>query len=315
MGPASDGATDSRIGFVGLGNMGLPMARRLAAAGFRLFVNDLRQERVDALRVAGGDVRAGALTDIGRECALVITMLPSGNIVRSAVLGDGGLAHAMAGGSTIVDMSSAEVEQTRALGAALARSGIKLVDAPVAGGVGFAKDGTLIVTAGGDPAVIAKCTHVLEAMASEIFHCGPLGSGHLVKALNNFVNAAALNASLEAVVVARASGIDPATMIDAMSSATTGRNHPLDKKVRKHVLTRSFATGMSIGLIAKDLRAALSAAEAAGVDAPFAALTTQIWERGKAEIGPHHDQTEIVVLWERQADVVVGAMVEGARAE
>lgn len=304
-----------RIGFVGLGNMGLPMARRLLGAGFGLIVNDVRQERVDALKAPGADVRSGSLQEIGSECRMVITMLPSGDIVRDAVLGEAGLAHHMAANSIIVDMSSADVEQTRTLGAALAEKGINFIDAPVAGGVGFAQNGTLIVTAGGDAATIATCTPVLEAMASEIFHCGRVGSGHLVKALNNFVNAVAMNAALEALVVARASGIDTTMMIDAMAAATTGRNHPLDKKVRTHVLTRSFSTGMSIGLIAKDLRAAQAAAKAGGVEAPVADLTTRIWERGETEIGKGRDQTEISALWERQAgiEIVGGQKATSAR--
>lgn len=296
-----------RIGFVGLGNMGLPMARRLSAAGFPLVVNDLRPDRVVALCAGSGEVRSGSLADVGSRCDIVITMLPGSDIVRRAVLDADGVAWRMKPGGIIIDMSSSDVMQTRELGRELAELGVGLVDAPVAGGVVFAENGTLIVTAGGEPDTVARCAPVLGAMASEIFHCGALGSGHLVKALNNFVNAAALNAALEALVVARASGVDASMMIDAMAAATTGRNHPLDKKIRKHVLGGTFATGMSIGLIAKDMRVALAVARRAGVEAPYASLTTRLWERGEKEIGEGRDQTEIARLWERQARVTLSA--------
>ena len=173
-----------RIGFIGLGNMGRPMAERLLGAGFALAVSDRDRARVRAF--AGRAAAPASLAELGRASDLVITILPDGEAVRGVVAGPGDcVADGLGAGSVVIDMSSASPVGTRALGQTLAARGIALVDAPVSGGVKRAADGSLAIMAGGDPAVIERCRPILAAMGKQIFLAGPLGCGHAMKALKD----------------------------------------------------------------------------------------------------------------------------------
>jgi 3-hydroxyisobutyrate dehydrogenase len=283
-----------RIGFVGLGNMGAPMVENLLKAGFDLAVAD-----ADPGRLAGFAARAalhGSLAELGRASELVITMLPDGKIVRKVLCGgpgsnDGVLA-GLAAGSLVIDMSSSAPVGTRELGAELAARGVALVDAPVSGGVKRAVDGTLAIMVGGEAADIERCRPLLAAMGRDIFLTGPLGSGHAMKALNNYVSAAGLAAAAEAVLVGQRFGLDPAVMTDIFN-ASTGRNNATENKLKQFVLSRRYSAGFSLGLMAKDLRTALATAEATATPAPLAAACIALWNAAEAKLGGAADHTEI----------------------
>jgi len=295
-----------RIGLVGLGQMGAPMARNLARAGFQLAVADTSADAVRRF-VAGTpcDVPPD-LKSLGAACRVVITMLPDGAAVRHVVLGeskeDAGdcLAAGLARGAVVIDMSSSSPVGTRELGATLEAHGIALIDAPVSGGVKKAVDGSLAIMAGGDPTVIETVRPVLEAMGKSVFATGPLGAGHAMKALNNYVSAAGFAAATEAVLAGARFGLAPETIV-AVLNAATGRNNSTENKFPQFVLPRTFDAGFTVGLMVKDLRIALDVAKATGMPAPLAEACLAEWAATERELGAGADHTAAVKHWERLA--------------
>ncbi len=292
----------ARIGFVGLGQMGVPMARNLLKAGYALTVFDADAKALRAFCEAHpGALAAAGPRALGQDCPVVITMLPNGSIVRQVVL-DGAdcLAAGLAGGAIVIDMSSSSPVGTRELGAALAERGVALIDAPVSGGVKRAVDGSLAIMAGGDAGVIDRCEPVLAAMGKEVFRTGGLGTGHAMKALNNFVSAAGFAAAAEAVLAGTRFGLDPATVVSVLN-ASTGRNNSTENKFPQQVLTRKFAAGFSLGLMVKDLRTALEVARATGMPAPIAEATLEQWARSEDLLGVQADHTAMAQYIEHLA--------------
>jgi 3-hydroxyisobutyrate dehydrogenase len=286
------------IAFVGLGNMGVPMAAHLAEKKFVLSLYDRRPEAVRAFAAAHRGRVAASLADAARGADAAITMLPDDKAVREVVLGEGGLASALARRAVIVDMGTSDPRATVEIGEALEKRGIRYVDAPVMGGVVFAKDATLDIMAGGSDGDIARCMPVFAAVGRQVFRCGALGSGHALKALANFVNAGALVTLIEALAIGRKFGLDSDTMANAMVQMCAGRQHPLEKKVIPQVLTHKFETGMALGLIAKDVSIAANFGHSIGAMTPIADRVKEVWGRAEAEIGGKADHTEVARLWE-----------------
>ncbi len=287
-----------RIGFVGIGKMGGPMARHLARAGFDLYLDDARPQAVaDFLAAHGGHrLERNAPADLDA----IVTMLPDGKAVHDVLIGSDqneGLASQLRSDGLVIDMSSADPTETRSLGVILAERGIRMMDAPVSGGVVFAKNGTLLILVGGERDTLELCRPLFSVLATEIFHCGELGSGHAIKALCNYVNAASLLSLLEAITVAVRFGVKMETVVAALRAATTGLNHPLEKKIIAHVMPRSFATGMAIGLIAKDVRIACDLADVLSVRTPMMESCMSTWDAAVAQMGFDVDQTEIARIW------------------
>jgi len=280
-----------RIGFVGLGNMGRPMAERLLAAGFALALADRDPARLAAF--AGRAEAPATLAALGRSAEIVIVMLPDGAAVRQVALGPGDcIADGLAPGSILLDMSSSSPVGTRALGAELAARGIALVDAPVSGGVKRAEDGSLAIMAGGEAAAIERCRPVFAAMGKQIFLAGSLGCGHAMKALNNYVSAAGLVAASEALAIGRRFGLEPARMVEILN-ASTGRNNSTENKLAQQVLSGSFASGFALGLMAKDLRTAFELATATDTPVPLAAACVALWSAAEERLPAGADHTEI----------------------
>lgn len=282
---------DAAVAFVGLGQMGLPMASRLVAAGYRVRGADVSAAARDAFARAGG-AAAPSLREAAEGAAAVVTMLPNGRVVREAVLGPDGAAAALAPGALVLDMSSSAPLDTQALGRDLADRGVALVDAPVSGGVKRATDGTLAIMAGGDPAQVERARPLLDALGQRVFATGALGSGHAMKALNNYVSASGLVAACEALLVGQAFGLDPDTIVDVLN-ASTGRNNSTEVKLKPFVISGSFASGFSLALMAKDLRLAADLAEALGVPAAGTERIAALWQDALARLGSGADHTEI----------------------
>ena len=291
--------TITSIAFVGLGNMGAPMAAHLAAKGFALSLYDARAETARDFAAAHGGRVAASPQDAARGADACITMLPDDTVVRAVVLGEGGLAAGLSPGAIVIDMGTSNPSATVEVGEELAARGIGYVDAPVMGGVVFAKDATLDIMVGGAEEHIARCLPVFAALGRQVFHCGGLGSGHALKALANYVNACALINCIEALAIGRKFGLDTKVMADALLHMCTGRQHPLEKKVIPQVLTRNYTTGMTLGLIAKDVAIAAKFGHAVGAMTPLVDCVSGLWNRAEAEIGGRADQTEIAKLWER----------------
>jgi len=258
--------------------MGVPMAANLAAAGFAVQSYDKRGtgSHATARKAAGG-------VDV------LLTMLPDGNIVRDVVLD---ALPALRRGALVIDMSSSDPVGTRALGAALAAKDIGMVDAPVSGALPGAKDATLAIMAGGSAADFARARPVLEKLGRDIFHVGPLGAGHAVKALNNYLGAAGTLAGFEALLLAKAFGLEPRPMLDAIN-ASTGKNWTTERKIPHQVLTGAFASGFKLALMTKDVGIAAALAKDLGVETPYLRETLRLWRDAAKKLPPQADHTEI----------------------
>jgi 3-hydroxyisobutyrate dehydrogenase len=272
------------------------MAGHLAVAGYRVVAADANPTALDRFCSTVECERARSLPELGRACRLVITMLPDGRAVQQVLFGADGIAPGLAPGSVVLDMTSAAPVGTRELGLKLAQSSISLVDAPVSGGVKRAVEGRLAIMAGGEPAAIARCRSVLKALG-QVFITGASGSGHAMKALNNYLSAAALATAAEAIMAGEQFGIDPAVMLDILNHST-GRNTATEHKYPTFVLPRTFNSGFALGLMAKDLRIALDLAQAVGTPATVLSECTELWSRAEERLGFSADNTEIVKYME-----------------
>lgn len=281
----------SRIAYLGLGKMGLPMASRLIGAGWRVVGFDPIPEARASFETAGGAAAASPAA-AAEGAAVLITMLPDGKAVRAALTGHEGVAGRLAPGAVVVDMSSSAPVGTRDLADELREGGVTLIDAPVSGGVNRAIDGSLAIMVGGDATAIATVTPLLEAMGTSIFATGPIGSGHAMKALNNYVSAAGLTAACEALQVGRSFGLDPGMMTDILN-ASTGRNNSTEVKLKPFVIPKSYTSGFSMGLMAKDLRTADDLARHLGIAAPLSSVVCELWRDALATMGPGADHTAI----------------------
>jgi 3-hydroxyisobutyrate dehydrogenase len=290
-----------KVAFVGVGNMGNPMAGHLVKAGFDVTVFDIRSEIAHAFVTQHGGRFARSLAEVAEGAQAVITMLPNDKVVRQAVLGDGSencVAAGLAAGAIVIDMSTSDPTGTRALATALELHDIAVIDAPVMGGVVFAKDGTLDIMVGGETRLVERCRPLFEAMGRSVIHCGAVGTAHALKALANYVNACALINAVEAMTIGRRFGLEPKMMADALTAMCSGRNHPIEKKIVPHILTRKFATGMAMGFIGKDLRIAVDTAKSIGGFAPLADCVSELWSEAVEKLGYDRDQTEVARYWE-----------------
>jgi 3-hydroxyisobutyrate dehydrogenase len=286
------------IAFVGLGNMGVPMAAQLAAKGFALTLYDRRPEAARDFVASHGGRAAATLADAARGADAAICMLPDDTTVRDVVLAKSGLLSSLSSGAVIIDMGTSAPSATVAIGGEVAKRGIAYVDAPVMGGVVFAKDATLDLMVGGKDEDIERCMPIFSAVGRQVFRCGTLGSGHALKALANYVNAAALVNLIEALAIGRKFGLDSTTMADALVHMCSGRQHPLEKKVIPQVLTHKFATGMALGLIAKDVSVAADFGHSIGAMTPLTDRVCEVWKTAETKIGSNADHTEVARLWE-----------------
>jgi 3-hydroxyisobutyrate dehydrogenase len=297
-----DMSESRRIGFVGLGNMGTPMAANLVRGGHDVMGYDIAADRAQRFAQTHRTRMPESLAEVGMHADIVITMLPTGREVRDALLEaqGGALAANLREGAVVVDMSSAEPVGTRMLGRDLAEHHVALVDAPVSGGVPRATDGTLAIMIGGDAAAVAAVKPVLTCMGRNLFEVGGLGCGHAMKALNNFLAGTSYAAVVEALVIGRQFGLDPAVMTDVIN-ASTGRSFASENLVKQHVLSGAFATGFALGLLAKDVKIAADLAREIGVDAPLGRLVRDLWAEARDALGGEQDHSRAWAHWERRA--------------
>ena len=272
--------------------MGQPMAANLAREGFAVRSYDLN-----------GSGNCDSIREAAKGADAMVTMLPDGSNVRDAVLE---ALPVLKAGAVVIDMSSSDPAGTRALGAALAAKNVSMVDAPVSGAIAKARDGTLAIMAGGQAATLRKVAPVLETMGERIFHVGPLGAGHAVKALNNYLGAAGTLAGFEALLIARAFGLEPRPMLEAMN-ASTGRNYTTERKIPLQVLTGAFASGFKLALMAKDIGIAAGLARGLGVEAPYLKETLRLWRDARKKLPAGADHTEIYRYLEKRKTPSRGA--------
>ena len=266
--------SDERIGFIGIGIMGKPMAKNLLAAGYPLTVHSRSPGPVDEL-VAAGATRADGPAAVATTSDITITMLPDTSDVEDVLTGDGGVLEGAAAGSLAIDMSSIDPAPTRAMADAFAARDVAMVDAPVSGGERGAIDGTLSIMIGGDADAVARAMPIFDVLGTTIVHVGPSGAGQVTKACNQLVVAATIEAVAEALLLAERSGVDPAKVREALLGGFAG-----SKILEVHgqrMLDRAFDPGFRIRLHRKDARIVEDAAAETGTPIPaFAVVAAQL---------------------------------------
>lgn len=296
--------TTQRIGFVGLGHMGRPMAGRLAAAGYQVCAFDASPDVMRSIDGSGGLTAAPSLAAAG-EAGRVILMLPDSDVVEQVLLGSTGLLASLKPGSLVIDMSSSDPSRTRDLAARAAGHEVTLVDAPVSGGVSGAVAGTLTIMVGGPEPSLRGLRPVLETMGSRVVHAGGTGAGHAVKALNNLMSAAHLLASSEALIAGRRFGLDPAVMLEIINGST-GRSGSTENKWPRYVLTGRYDAGFPVRLMVKDIKLALEIERATGTPSAVSEATVAAWSEALDDLPPDADHTAIARWLEQLPEVTTG---------
>ncbi len=291
------------IGFIGLGKMGFPMARRLIEAGHRLVVFDQRREAIAAL-VALGAQAATSPKDVADRVETVLASLPSLQASLEVATGDDGVSSG-ARVKRFVDLSTIGSRMAVRIHDLLAQRKIVQLDSPVSGGVAGAEKGTLAVMVSGPRAEFDALKPVLDVIGKVFFIGEKPGSAQTMKLANNFLSATAIVATSEAVVMGVKAGLDPAVMIDVIN-AGSGINSASRDKFPKSVLPRSFDFGFATGLMVKDVRLCLEEAQSLGLSLDVAEAVGRLWETVIGEIGAESDFTAAIQPIERRAGVVVG---------
>jgi 3-hydroxyisobutyrate dehydrogenase-like beta-hydroxyacid dehydrogenase len=291
------------IGFIGLGNMGAPMARRLIEAGHKLIVYDTRNDAVAPFTALGAEL-ASSPQDVADRVETVMASLPEPAVVAKVATGEGGVIQGRRV-KRFIDLSTTGARMAEVVAAALAKKDIAQIDCPVSGGVGGAKRGTLAVMVSGPQTDIDLVKDAL-AVFGKVFVIGnKAGMAQTMKLANNFLSATAMAATSEAVAMGVKAGLDPAVMIDVIN-AGSGRTTASSQKYPQSILPRTFDYGFGTALMLKDVRLCLSEAKALGVPHEVMGAVLEQWERTNSEFGGDSDFTVIVKMIERHAGVTIG---------
>lgn len=285
-----------KIGFVGLGIMGKPMSKNLLKAGHEVVVYDRNQANIDEV-VSCGAKAAASNAQIGKECKVIITMVPNSPQVREVALGEDGIAQTAEPGTILIDMSSIDPVESKKIGAELAKKGIDMMDAPVSGGEPKAIDGTLSVMVGGKKEHFDKYYDVLMAMAGSVVYVGDLGSGNVAKLANQIVVACNISAVAEALTFAKKAGTDPELVYQAIRGGLAGST-VMDAKAPM-MLAGNYKPGFRIDLHIKDLTNALNAAHAINSPVPMTGQMMEIMQSLKADDLGSCDHSSMVKYYEK----------------
>ncbi|WP_413762039.1 NAD(P)-dependent oxidoreductase [Variovorax sp. Varisp41] len=299
--PSPASTARERVGFIGLGVMGAPMAGHLARAGHAVSVYDLAPGAAQRLAESQPGITARAsLREVAAHSDVIVTMLPNGRVVREVVFADDGLLAGWARGGLLLDTSSAEPWITRETAARLAEHGIAMVDAPVSGAAWGAQAAELVFMVGGAQADVARARPLLDAMGRAVFHLGALGAGHTMKCLNNLITAVTLTATAEGLAIGTRAGLDPAVMTDVLNEATGGswitRTH-----IHQRVISRSFDDPFKLELMLKDMGIAVDLARELGMPAPISEEGRRLWQQADTARGPGVSVSELVRWVETEA--------------
>ncbi|GCE44359.1 2-hydroxy-3-oxopropionate reductase [Rhodococcus wratislaviensis] len=285
----SDDPATETVAFVGLGNMGAPMSRRLIDAGHRVIGFDMSDTAVERFADVGG-VAAASAESAAAEADITILMLPSSDVVEAVLAG--GLAAALRPGAVVVDMSSSEPMRTRALAHRLGdERGVKLIDAPVSGGVRGAVNGTLTVMVGGSDAAVGRTLPILEVLGRPT-RVGEVGAGHALKALNNLLSATHLLVTSEAILAGQAFGLDADVMLSVINGSS-GRSGSTENKWPNFILPQTYDSGFALSLMLKDMRIATDLARQLGLPSRLGEDAVSRWSEAAEVLAPAADHTEI----------------------
>jgi len=271
----------TRIAFIGIGTMGLPMASNLVKQGFAVTAYDVNAAAVQAAAAAGMTAAATAAEAVA-GADLVVTMLPSSPHVESVYLGDGGVVAAARKGTLCVDMSTIDPAASRRVAAAAAERGLRFIDAPVSGGTPRATDGTLAIMVGGADADVAEAMPALQAMGANVIHVGPVGSGEVAKLCNNLIAGVAAVAVSEAFRIAEGFGVDAKVVTEVIAKSSGGtwlmeHMHPVPGIVPRSASSNDYRPGFMTDLMCKDIGLAVDAARALRVPLFVAPAAQQVY--------------------------------------
>jgi 3-hydroxyisobutyrate dehydrogenase len=288
-----------KVAFLGLGAIGAPMARHLATR-YDLAVWNRTHARATDFAAAHGGRAASTPADAVRGVDVAMTCLPTSSEVRALLDGADGLLTTLERGATLVDCTSGDPATSREIASILGPRGIGFVDAPVSGGVSGAEKGALTVMCGGDDDTMARVRPVLEAFGRKIVHCGPVGAGHAVKAVNQAMLGVHIWALAEGFVALEKAGVPTRTALDVIN-ASSGRSNASMNLFPERVMTRAFPRTFRLALLDKDVRIAAEFAREHGVPSPLLQLTSELLRLARQELGEDADHVEAVKLVERMA--------------
>jgi len=286
------------VAFLGLGAIGRPIARRIAAAGFPLVVWNRTAGRADAFAKEHGAKAAMTARDAASGADVVVTCLSTSADVESVL--DGGLLDGLGANATLLDCTSGDPATSTRMAARLAAKRVAFIDAPVSGGVKGAEEGTLTVMCGGDAADIERVRPVIAAFGKKVVHCGPVGAGDAVKAMNQALLALSIWGTGEALATLAKLGVSPAVALDVIN-ASSGRSNASMNLFPERVLTRAFPRTFRLALMDKDARIAAQIARDEHVPAPLMQLAADLCTLGHRELGEEADHVEAVRVVERWA--------------
>ena len=296
------------VGYIGLGNAGFSMSSNLPRNGYNLVVHDQDQSKVQRAVKEWQNTTSGSSPSAFSDCSVIITMLPHGGIVRDVLLGSSGIASSLKPGTIIVDTSSSSPFDTKALGKDLASHQLHLIDAPITQTYMHATDdGRSTLMVGCDnPEHYDIVKPILQCMASYIFHMGPLGAGHAMKTLNNYIMASSICALSDSLVAGQKYGLDPQTMIDVLNVGT-GANFPTMDTFRRDALTRKFNSGFGLALLVKDLGITEKFMKHSEFETELPGVLKGYLQHGLDVIGEERvktaDHTECIRGWEERSGV------------
>ena len=293
-----------KIAFLGLGAIGRPMAARVAAAGLPLTVWNRTPERAAAFARDTGATHAATPADAARGADVVITCFPESKHVRALLDGPEGLVAGLHSGATVVDCTSGDPTTSRLIHDQLRTHGVDYIDAPVSGGVVGAEKGILTVMVGGDAAVLERVRPVLETFGQKIVHCGDIGAGDAVKAVNNAFLAIHILTTAEGLAALKKSGVDPKVALDVINSSS-GRSNTSMNLFPERVLSRAFPRTFRLALLEKDLDIAAGVARNNRVPAPMMQLAADLFRIARVELGEVADHVEAAKMVEQWAGVEI----------
>jgi 3-hydroxyisobutyrate dehydrogenase len=270
-----------RIGFIGIGVMGAPMAGHLARAGYPLTIHDIDRAKSDRL-VSEHEGVAVAETPraLAERSDIVITMLPSGSYVRDVVLGDSGVVRGLHKGGLLLDTSSSEPWLTIETAGVLAKNGIDMVDAPVSGAQMGAQSAQLVFMVGGEEAAVSRVMPILDVMGKKVFHLGPIGAGHSMKCINNLITAVTFMATAEGLTIGKQFGLNPNVMIDVLN-VSTGMSWISQTQFKQRITNRKFDDPFKLGLMVKDIGIAVGLAKCKNLPAPLSTCGQELWREAE----------------------------------
>ena len=293
-----------RVAFLGLGAIGAPMAEHLALPPFELSVWNRTRAKADKFAANHSARVATTPAEAVRGAEIVVTCLPSSREVGEVLQGPGGILEALEAGAILVDCTSGDPAVSREFAATLKSRGAFFMDAPVSGGVVGAKAGTLTVMCGGEPAVVQGARPVLEAFGKKIVLCGPVGSGHAVKAVSNALLAVQVWSTAEALAALKRMGVSAAIALDVIN-ASAGRSNASQNLFPERVLTRAFPRTFRLALLDKDIGIATKLAAEAGAPVPLLDLAARLTHDARIELGEEADHVEAVKVVETRAGVKI----------